>query len=160
KEKLFLAAVDRVMRDLQRHIDSRIAGIEEPFERICRAIHAYLEHFDAHPEAVEMLIQERAQFKDRKRPTYFEYREASIGRWRDLYRELIAQGRIRDISPERLTDVVGNLLYGTMFVNYIAKRNRPPHEMADDIIDIVFHGILTEPERQRGRKSAGSLSPL
>lgn len=149
KEKLFLAAVDRVMRNLRQHIDQAIAGIEEPFERIRRGIHAYLRFFATHPEAVEMLIQERAQFKDRKRPTYFEHREVNVQRWRDLYRDLICQGRVRDISPERICNVVGDLLYGAMFVNYIARRNRPPEELAEDIIDIVFHGILTDAERNR-----------
>lgn len=149
KEKLFLAAADRVMRKLRAHIDSRIEDVADPLDRIVRGIHAYLEFFDAHPEAVEMLIQERAQFKDRKRPTYFEHREANIARWQALYRDLIAQGRVRAMPVERILDFVGDLLYGTMFVNYIAGRRRPPAEAAANVIDLLFHGILSDPEKQR-----------
>ena len=95
-----------------------------------------------------MLIQERAQFKDRKRPTYFERREANRERWRNVYRDLIAGGRLRPIPVERIMDVFGDLLYGTMFVTYIAGRRRPPAQVAEDILDVVFHGILSDSERQ------------
>ncbi len=148
KKQLFLAAVDRVMHNLREHIDASVEGVADPLEQITRAICAYLEYFDAHPEAVELFIQERAQFRDRKRPAYFEHREANVGRWRALYRDLIAQGRIRPLAPERITDVIGDLLYGTMFVNYVAGRRRPPAQVAEDIVDIVFHGILSESERR------------
>jgi AcrR family transcriptional regulator len=147
KQELFLAAADRVMYKLRHHIDASVEGIEDPLEQITHGIHAYLEYFDSHPEAVEMLIQERAQFKDRKRPTYFEHREANIERWRNLYRDLIAQGRIRPTPVERISDVVGDLLYGTMFVSYIAGRRRSRAQVADDIIDLIFNGILSDPER-------------
>lgn len=147
KQDLFLAAADLAMRNLRRHIDARVEGIADPLERITRAVRAYLEYFDAHPEAVEMLIQERAQFKDRKRPTYFEHREANRERWRNVYQDLIDRGRVRPIPVERILDVFGDLLYGTMFVTYIAGRSRPPAQVAEDIIDVVFNGILSDAER-------------
>lgn len=156
KQELFLAAADLVMRQLRTHIDNRIEGIEDPLERITRGIHAYLEYFDAHPEAVEIFIQERAQFRDRKRPTYFEHREANIERWRDMYRDQIARGRIRPLPVERISDVVGDLLYGTMFVSYIAGRRRPPAQVAEDIIDLVFNGILSDSERSARSKPTRS----
>jgi AcrR family transcriptional regulator len=155
KQDLFLAAADDVMRRLAAAVDEAIAGIDDPLEQIRRAIHTYLAHVTAHPELAELLIQERAQFKDRKKPTYFEYRAANAERWRARYRKLIAQGRIRDIPVERISDVVGNLLYGTMFANYFNGPTKPAAEQADEIIDIVFFGILSEPERLAGEPGAG-----
>ena len=148
KQELFLAAVDRVMFKLREAVDASIVNVEDPIEQIRRAIHTYLNYVVAHPELAELLIQERAQFKDRKKPTYFEYRAANAERWQNRYRALIAQGRIRDVPVERISDVVGNLLYGTMFVNYFAGLRKPPAEQAQEIIDIVFHGILSESERR------------
>ena len=81
---------------------------------------------DAHPEFCELLIQERAEFKDRKKSTYLQHREVSVKVWQDLYRELIAAGRVRDLPVERITDVIGQLLYGTMCMNYFAGRRKPP----------------------------------
>ena len=84
KRELFLAAVDRVMRRLRERVDAGLAGIEAPLERIAQAIRGHLAFFAEHPEYVELLIQERAQFKDREKPTYFEHRDCNVERWRSV----------------------------------------------------------------------------
>lgn len=149
KRDLFLAAADRVMRKMQEQVNVNIAGIEDGFERIERAIATFLGFFADHPEFVELLIQERAYFKDRKRPTYFEHREINVQRWRQLYREMIVQGRIREMPVERITDVLSNVIYGVMVTNLFNGTTTPPDVQAKEILDIVFLGILTNQERQR-----------
>lgn len=151
KEALFLAAVDRGMHRAGEAIDASVAGLSEPLEIIRAAVHAYLGFFDQHPEIVELLIQERAHFKDRKQPTYFEHREANIGPWQELFRGLIAAGRVRNLAPDRITDVTSDLLYGAMFTNYFAGRRRPLSEQADDILDLIFNGILSDDERRHSQ---------
>lgn len=156
KEQLFLAAVDRVMLKLRAQIDLAIDGLQDPLDRIERAVHAYLRFFAEQPDCVELLIQERAQFRDRKKPTYFEHRDRNVGRWRDLYRQLIAQGRVRDMPVERITDVFSQALYGTIFINYFTGQRKPHEQQAGDILDIVFNGILTDAEL---RRRAARLGP-
>ena len=94
-------------------------------------------------------MQERAQFKDRKKPTYFEHREVNVKRWHDLYRSLIQAGRIREMPVERISDVFSNLLYGTMFTNYFTGQRHHVEAQAQDILDIMFNGILSDSERRR-----------
>lgn len=149
KRELFLAAADRVMRKLRAHIDERLTGIDDPFQRITTAIRAFLQYCAKHPEFVELLVQERAQFRDRKKPTYFEHREAHVKRWHDLYRTLIGAGLIRKIPVERITNTVSMLLYGCLFTNYFHALERQPDDHADDILDILLHGILSDQERKR-----------
>lgn len=148
KRDLFLAAVDRGMRRLREHVDVEIAGVSDPLDRVARAVRAYLAFFADHPQYVELLIQERAQFKDRKKPTYFEHRDANAERWHELFRGLIAEGRVRGVPVEEMTGVISDLLYGTMFTNYFTGQRRPPEAQAQGILNIVFHGILSDPERQ------------
>jgi AcrR family transcriptional regulator len=149
KRALFLAAADRVMVRMRAHVDESIEGIDDPLERVAQAIRAYLAFFAEHPEFVELLIQERAHFKDRKQPTYFQHRERNVERWRTLFRSLIADGRVRDVPVERITDILSELVYGTMFTNYFTGRRKPFEEQARDILEIVFFGILTDSERLR-----------
>jgi AcrR family transcriptional regulator len=149
KRELFLAAADRVMRMLCQQIDVRIAPIQDPLEQISSAVHEFLEFFAEHPGFVELLIQERALFKDRKRPTFIEHRMMNIDRWRAFYRDLIEQKRVRDVPVERLTDVIGNLLYGTIFTNYFSGQTKSVAEQAADIIDVTFRGILSPQELKR-----------
>jgi AcrR family transcriptional regulator len=149
KEKLFLAAADRAMRMLREQIDATIVKIKDPLDQIEEAIRAYLAFFNDHPEFVELLMQERAQFKNRKKPTYFIHREANITRWHAVYRALIEEGRIRQMPVERITDVMSQLCYGTMFINFFIGQSKPFAEQAHEILDVVFHGILSDPERRR-----------
>lgn len=158
KQDLFLAAVDRLMQKLTAAVDACLTPGGDPLDQIAAAVRTYLAFFAEHPEFTELLIQERAQFKDRKKPTYFAYRDASIDRRREEVRALIQQGRLRDVPPDRIGDVLSDLLYGTMFTNYFTGRKRSPAEQAEDILDIVFHGILTDAERQRLRESGRGAS--
>jgi AcrR family transcriptional regulator len=159
KRELFLAAADRVMRMMRDRVDQRVDGIDDPLERITRGIHEFLMFFADHPEFVELLIQERALFKDRKRPTFIEHREMNLQRWREMYRGLIAEGRVREIPPERLTDAVGNLLYGTIFMNYFGGQLASPETQARDLVNILFNGILTTQERTRNSECSAASDP-
>lgn len=154
KRELFLAAVDRAMRLLKDTLDAATANIDEPLLRMQTAVRTYLGFFDAHPEYVELLIQERAEFKDRKKPTYFVHREANVGPWQALFRSLIAAGVVRDVPVERITDVLGDLVYGTMFTNFFAGRRRDLRAQADDLLDIVLVGLLTPAGRRRFGRGA------
>ena len=145
KRELFLAAVDRVMVRLYERLHACAEGVDDPLEVVARSVREYLRFFAEHPRYVELLIQERAQFKDRTTPTFLEHREKNVGRWRELYRSLIASGRVRDIPVDRITDVVRDLLYGTTFTNYFTGSGKPPEDQARDVLDVLFFGILSGP---------------
>ncbi len=160
KRALFLAAADRVMHKLQEAICEQVTGITDGLVRVERGISTFLKFFADHPSFVELLIQERAFFKDRKQPTYFEHRQVNILRWRQLYLEMIADGRIRDIPVEQITSVVSNVMYGIMVTNFFNGETKPPEVQAKEILDIVFLGILSESERRRkGEISAETPAP-
>lgn len=155
KEALFLAAVDQVMVRLRERIDEVRAKNYDPLERIGRAMQAYLAFFDSHPEFVELLILERAVFRDRKKPTYFEHRERNVGTWRALYQQLIDAGRVRPISPETITDTISSTLYGAMFTNFFAGRHKTLERQAAELVNVLFRGILSDPERAKSDESWG-----
>ncbi len=160
KRQLFLAAADRVMRMMRERIDSCMARSEDPLERITAGVHEFLEFFGEHPQFVELLIQERALFRDRTRPTFIEHREMHVERWKAFYRDLIEQGRVRNVPVERITDVLGSLLYGTIFMNYFSGQAKSVADQANDIIDVVFRGILAPKELDRlGYHAVESMHP-
>ena len=125
KQELFHACVDFGISQMHQTVESGGRRRHRPDRTHRReAIHAYLVFFDQHPYVVELLMQERAIFKDRQRPTYFEYRDANRGPWRDMYVGLVQAGRLRaDLPVERMMDTVGNLLYGTIFTNHFIGRS-------------------------------------
>jgi AcrR family transcriptional regulator len=143
KRELFLAAVDRQVTQFHEAMQAAIADVKDPLQRFARAVEMYLKLFADHPEFVELSIQERAYFKD----VALERREKYLQPWKELFRDLIAAGRLRDVPVERITDVLCDLLHGTMFSNYIDERNRSPADQARDILDIAFYGMLSDLER-------------
>jgi AcrR family transcriptional regulator len=158
KDSLFLAAADRVMVRMREAVDAAIGGIDDPIERIRVAIRSFLQFFSERPERVEILFQERAHFKDRKKPTFIQHREVNVERWRALYRDLISQGRLRAMPADRISDVIGDLLYGTIFTNYFTGPRKPVDVQATDMIDVVFRGILSQAEQQRVAGPSGGSS--
>ncbi len=149
KRELFLAAADRAMRRLREHLDAAVAERADPLEQIVSAIEAFLAFFDENPPYAELLILERALFRDRKKPTYIEHREKNLGRWQEIYRALIDAGRVRPMPVDRITSVISDVVYGTMFTNHVAGRQKALREQADNIVGVVFCGILTDAERLR-----------
>ena len=152
KEELFLAAVDAVIRRMHERMEASLASVDDPLQQVREGIHAYLAFYAEHPQYVELLIQERALFKDRGQPTYFQQRERNVERWRNLYRRLMDDGRIRRMSPERITEVLSDLVYGTMFTNYFANRTPNPVAQVEAILDVVWNGILSDGERKQHLK--------
>ena len=147
KRELFLAAVDRVMVRLHSHVEAATSSAEDGLDRIRLGVRAYLEFFRLHPEFVELLVQERAQFNDRERPTYLEHRERNVQRWRSLYRQLMGEGRFRMADADRLSDVMSALLYGAMFLNDAGGRSGAFSIDAESLIEVFFLGVLSDAER-------------
>lgn len=152
KRELFLAAVDRGMQRLTAYIAASMTAADA-LDQIEQGIRGYLEFFQANPALAELLIQERAEFRDRAKPTYCEYRDANVENFEGLVRGLVAAGRLRDLPLEVICGVLGDLLYGTMFTNYFAGRSRSLEQQTGEIVEVVLVGLLTDAEREKRRSA-------
>jgi AcrR family transcriptional regulator len=149
KHDLFLAVVDWEMRRLLSHWEHVEKNVRNPMDRMVEGIRSYLAFFDRHPESIELLIQERAEFRDRKKSTYFQYQDANIGRWRDFMLDLMRRGHVRKTKVDDILDVMSDLLYGTIFTNHFAGRKEPLEAQSRRLVNVLFLGILTDHERKR-----------
>ncbi len=147
KEALFFGAVDDGIRRLIESIDRAVEGEVDSIAHIKKAVHAYLGFFDRHPHIVELLIIERAEFRDRKQATYFTYKERQHDQRLQFIKDAMAKGVIRQMDPERIMRLFSDTLYGTIFTNNFSRRKVPFEEQAEDIIEILLQGILSEAYR-------------
>lgn len=152
KAKLFHAVVDRGLERLRKRVEEDAGSINDPLKRIEQAIHSFLEHFSREPELVELFLQEMAFFKRRHKPAYFTHHELYAGPWRELYQSLIQAGRVRELRDAPDYHAVNDLLYGTIIANYVSGRRVHHSEQAHMIIDLLFHGMLTDAERRRRQR--------
>ena len=145
KEGLFLAAAGRGLQRLKESIDAEVDPLADPLSQLRVATKAFLAFFDAHPEVLELVIQERAHFRDRTTPTFFGPRtDERAQRWRERMQKLIEQGIVRDLPVEQIIDTIGKFLYGAVFVNYFGRRDNNLSQEGDQLIDAIFYGILAK----------------
>jgi AcrR family transcriptional regulator len=145
KGDLFNASVDHVMFSVMKACE--VSEDVDPIDHLEKMVHEFLGHFAGHPQHVELLMQERSDFRDRKEPTYLQYKAASRRRWQKRFERLMAQGRMRRMSAARATDILSNLLYGTVFLNYFRRGGRSnPKQQAAELLDVLLGGLLTEAE--------------
>jgi AcrR family transcriptional regulator len=140
KGDLFSASVDHVMFSMVEAVDDTDEG--DPLERLEQLVRGFLRHFSTYPQYVELLVQERSDFRDRAEPTYYQYRLVSRKRWQKRFATLIEQKRMRPMPADRAINVMSDLLYGTIFMNYFRHRQINPDEQADELLDVLFHGLL------------------
>lgn len=150
KQDLFQRAVDFVMHGLLEATSA--PECDDPIAQLEYGIRSYLSYFDAHRDYVELLMLERAEFRDRKRSTYFEHREANAARWAKRFEELMRAGRVRRMNVQQVLDVIGNLLYGTIFTNHFAGRRSTLEQQAAAVLEILYHGLLTPEEAARRQR--------
>ncbi len=152
KKHLFLATVDNCMQQLSQQVSAAVVQIESPLDRIEHALRVYFQYFDAHPYVIELIVQERAEFKERALPAPLD--EQSM--WRKYFADLNACGVLRDVPVERLIETMSSLLYGVIFNKYVSGFTETLESKTEDVLDIVFNGLLKEKNCFRAKGNHGS----
>jgi len=150
KHALFLAVVERGIALLGETIGAAATSVHGPVEQVKAVIRTYLQFYDEHRELVEILAQERSEFREHVESTYFRAYKKNIGRFEDVLREGIASGIFRRVDPKRMTEALANMLHGTVYARTLKKIKGATMALAEDIIDLFFHGILSERNRRNG----------
>jgi len=126
KEELFLAAVDLSIQRLHESVCAAVELAVNPMDQIRQGVRGYLAFFVKHPEVVELMIQERAIFRDQRKSTYFQRRNEFAKQWQALYRQLVAEGLLRDMPPERISNIISESRYsGDQRVGFRSGHQRP-----------------------------------
>lgn len=143
KEALFLTAVKHARDKLICAVDAVQDSQADPLAQLRMCMTAILRFFDAHPEIVELLIEERSLFRDRRPSLFFEHDEDRRCEWADRLRAMIAAGTIRDIPVPEIQDTISRFVFGAMFFNYFEGNRKPLADQSHAMFDVLFNGLLT-----------------
>jgi AcrR family transcriptional regulator len=149
KDQLFLAAVERGLKELEAEMDRVLELPLDPLDILAEAVRSYLGFFHRRPEMAELFIQERAAFPHHHRPLYFAQDDEHACKHAAFFRRLMETGRVRPMPFEKLFAVMGDLLYGTILTNLLSGRPADPESQARDVVDVILNGILTDTERAK-----------
>lgn len=157
KEALFLATVERGLAELTAEMDAVLAADTEPFDQMREAIRTYLRFFHRRPEMAELFIQERAAFRHHHRPLYFTSKEDEDCKHAAFFARLRDGGLIRDLPMERFFNVIADLLYGIVLTNLLSGRTVDPDALADDVLDVILNGVLSDTARKKLNRKKGGM---
>ena len=148
KENLFLSAADKAMDDLQACIRRAVEAYDDPLDRIRAGVEAHLGFFDDHRSFVEVFAHERAEFHDRRTSNFLKFREKTRKRLDGALAELQGRGIVRRIDEAAAAELLSDLLFGVIHMQFIKRGNTPLKKQAPFIIDLFFRGILTDSGRK------------
>jgi len=143
KRELFLAVADNAMAELQDSMHAITGKIDDPLERISAGVRAHLAFFDVHRDLIEVFVHERAEFRDRKKPTFLSYREKNIKNLEALLEDMKKAGLVRDVSASATAEILGDMLAGAVHTHFLRGSRRKLARLAPRIVDVFFRGILT-----------------
>lgn len=147
KRELFCAAAHDGLQRLEICILEELAETEGLVDQVRSAGLAYAGFFQEHPELVEILIQERAEFRGSIQDTHLLYREKNRGRFEDILRAGITQGVFRELDAGETTSVFANLLYGTVVCGCLGGGHTQLREQARHAIDLFLHSICNKEKK-------------
>ena len=142
KEALFLSAVKHARDKLICAVDAVQNTQADPLAQLRTCMTAILQFFDQNPEIVELIIEERALFRDRRPSLFFEHDESRRCEWADRLQSMIADGRIRDIPVPEIQDTISRFVFGAMFFNYFEGNRRTLADESNVMFDVLFNGLL------------------
>ncbi|KAB7627934.1 TetR/AcrR family transcriptional regulator [Alkalilimnicola sp. S0819] len=146
KEALFLAALRSCLDGLREQVQAAAEGVADAPAKLKAAMRAYFAFFDAQPEAAELFIQERAEFRDQPMPLYFIHAEAHRHEWRDVFEQLRVLGLLRGVDPDTAQQLLGGMLYGVILSE--GGLGKPPlRQRAEVIHNLMMYGLMGRAER-------------
>jgi TetR/AcrR family transcriptional regulator, cholesterol catabolism regulator len=157
KQQLLHRIQMNAFSQILEQLEARLAGVDDPEERVRVLIQNHLEYFLAHPLEMKVFTHEaealegpyRSEVAGIKR----RYYELAI----ELFRQLQQEGRARHLEARAAVLA----LFGMM--NWIYTWHRPSsdpgaRELAETFTDLFLHGALAAGSVARGRNGRGVKS--
>lgn len=141
KESLFLAAVAHARDQLIATVDAVQNTEVDGLAQLRSCMTAILKFFDTHPEVVELLIEERALFRDRRPSLFFEQNDQRRHEWGERLQSLIDAGKMRSLPVSDIQDTLSRFVFGAMFFHYFAGKSRPLADQSQELFDLLFNGL-------------------
>lgn len=145
KRALFVAAVERSLARLRAHVREAVGGEPRDLDGLRRAVRAHLGFYAAHPDLVELMLIERAEFHHEGASLFFQGRQQALVPWHRLFRRLIRAGVLRPMPVETMTTAISNFLYGALITHLLGNRTSSLSAQAEILIDVLLHGITVPP---------------
>jgi AcrR family transcriptional regulator len=152
KQDLFWATTYEVLLRLEQHLFAAMEGVEGACARLRASATAYAEFFDAHPQCLEVFVQDRAEFRGSGPESHRQHHEKMIQQFAEIIQQGVAAGELRPVDARPTTLALGCLLYGAVVLGGHLGAV-PATRMAEHAVDIFLEGLRAESPCLTGRET-------
>ncbi len=151
KEQLFLATAKFSLEQVAQHVLKKLGGQEQvevfyqkhgAAELLRTIATACAEYYRRHPQAVEIMIQERAQFRESVFPTHLMHREETRGGVDEIVAQAIKSGEFRQVDAADVTTAYADLLYGCVVNGCLDGSKSKLVKRVQTSVDIFLAGLV------------------
>ena len=151
KQKLFLAASRHCLEEMGKFVESALGGkssaqaviskngIADLLKQIAVAFARY---YELNPHAIEIFIQERAEFRESVFPSHLMYRAETRLEFDQLIEASIAAGEIRQLDSKDITDGFADLLFGSVITGVLEGSRTGLVDRVTKAAEIFIAGIV------------------
>jgi AcrR family transcriptional regulator len=151
KEQLFLATVkaslDEVLEAVRKGLgiteNDELQDTDLDIRQMLRTIAiASAEYYQQNPQAVEIMIQERAEFRESVFPTHLMFRAEGRQTLEQLLRDGVNRGEIRDVDVSQITNAFADLIYGSIVNGVLEGGKSRLVERIGYAMDLFLNGLV------------------
>jgi TetR/AcrR family transcriptional regulator, cholesterol catabolism regulator len=154
KEAILVALMERGVSRALAGLREAVEGVDDPIERLRRALAAHLRTLVSGDDAVYVLLYDWRTMRGAARQAVVRLRDRYDARWDGIVTELADSGVLRRGVDRRLLR-----LLGLGAINWVATWYRPgggstPEQIADALVDALTRGVFSPEVRARAKKGA------
>ena len=144
KEKLFLAAARHALEEVGRSVEQERRPGRGAADYLRDIAAGCARYYSAHPEAVELIVQERALFREGITPTHLLRRaEGQHGVEAELRRG-IDRGELRRVDVHATYEAFGDLLFGSVVNGVLAGEAKSLVGRVGHAVDLFLEGVVLD----------------
>ena len=151
KRELFLATAQHCLDMLSVFVVKQLGGQEASeqlpanvgaIETLRRVASATALYYQRTPQAVEIMIQERAEFRETVFPTHLMHRAENRSGVDDLIKAAVEAGEIREVDPSAATNAYADLIYGSIISGCLEGGKSKLVARVDSAMEIFLTGLV------------------
>jgi AcrR family transcriptional regulator len=148
KRELFLTTARHCVEKLGEFISEQVKEDPSAVKILREVALSYARYYELHPEAVEIMIQERASFREQVFPTHLMYRAETRTEFEAFLKGAMERGELRDVNVVDVTNAFADLLYGSVVTGCLEGAKGSLLQRVSRAFEIFLNGLLPSAANQ------------
>lgn len=153
---MFLAAATHALEQMAQSIGQEMQSDQGTVDFLRNIAMGCARYYAAHPEAVELMVQERAVFRNSRTPTHRLRHSEGEREVEDVLRHGIERGELRPIDVRATYEAFGDLLFGCIFNGVVSGKPDSIVTRVQHAMSLFIEGITGGVESSHGRRSTSA----